>query len=66
MVSLLENELLDVVREKTVAKEMCKRKALENTFAKKYIGTQILLRKQLDRLKLGDGKRFAFHSKTLS
>ena len=47
IVGFLANEVLEVVREKNSAKEMWK--ALENTFVKKSIGTQNLLRKQLNR-----------------
>lgn len=53
IVSLLANECLEVIREKSTAKDMWA--ALEATFATKSIGSQHLVRKQLNRLKLNEG-----------
>lgn len=53
------SELLQVVHVQNFAKNMFK--ALENTFAKKSHVTQNLLRKQLNRLKLEEGKSMRAH-----
>lgn len=54
--SFLANEYLEVVREKTTSRDMWK--ALEDTFAKKSISSQYVIRKQLNRLKLKEGESF--------
>lgn len=59
IVSFLANECLAIVCEKKTAKDMWK--ALENTFAKRSISTQNLVRKQLNRLKLRDGDSMRAH-----
>lgn len=59
IVSFLTNECLAIVCEKKTAREMWK--ALENSFAKRSISTQNLVRKQLNRLKLRDGDSMRAH-----
>lgn len=59
IVSFLANECLTTVCDKKTAKEMWK--ALENSFAKRSISTQNLVRKQLNRLKLRDGDSMRAH-----
>lgn len=59
IVSFLAKEVLAIEREQNSTKNMWK--ALENIFAKKSIGTQSLLRKQLNHLKLEGGKSMRAH-----
>lgn len=59
IVSFLANECLEVIREKSTAKDMWE--ALEATFATKSIGSQHLIRKQLNRLKLKEGEPMRPH-----
>lgn len=59
LVSLISDEYLGCVREKTTSKDMWK--ALEETFAKKSAGKQTVIRKQIARLRLQEGSSLRNH-----
>nr|XP_029717941.1 uncharacterized protein LOC115260762 [Aedes albopictus] len=59
LIGFLADECLEVVREKKSTKAMWT--SLQNTFAKKSLGTQNLVRKQLSRLKMKEGSSMREH-----
>lgn len=59
LVSLISDEYLGCVREKTTSKDMWK--ALEETFARKSAGKQTVIRKQIARLRLQEGSSLRKH-----
>lgn len=59
LVGFLSDECLEVVREKDTAWSMWK--ALEETFAKRSVTSQTLLRKQLARLRMTEGSSMRNH-----
>lgn len=59
LVSFISDECLEIVREKQTAKAMWK--ALEDTFAKKSVASQTVLRKQLARLRMREGSSMRSH-----
>lgn len=59
LVGFVGDECLGIVRDKTTAKAMWK--ALEDTFAKKSVASQTLLRKQLARLRMKEGAPMRSH-----
>lgn len=61
IISFIHDDLLDLIREKTTAKEIWT--ALENVYAKKSVSSQTFVRKQLARLKMTEGESVKDHLK---
>lgn len=59
LIGFLGDDCLEIVRDKRTAKQMWR--ALENSFAKKSLATQNLVRKQLGRLKMKEGESMRNH-----
>lgn len=59
LIGFLSDDCLEVVRDKGTAKQMWR--SLENSYAKKSLGTQNLVRKQLGRLKMQEGMSMRAH-----
>ena len=59
LVSFISDQYLGCIRENSTMKEMWE--ALENTFAKKSSGRQMVLRNQIARLKLKEGTSLRTH-----
>lgn len=62
IISFIHDDLLDLIREKETAKDICA--TLEGVYVKKSVSSQTLIRKQLAKLKMAEDSSIRDHLKT--